>query len=622
MSSSFNWWEEEEDDDNNDDDNDGDDAVVKVGRESSSLASHLGPFRQQHHVIFQCEHCGSTDAYHDPTSGQDVCTSCFTQSQRNLTQEVDEDDIHVLAARRGMALKAMRPSYGGSGSRQQLTKKRPLEELDQSQPLPNLEVCLEAMSYVLMEAARLFALQVLQMHTVRDRHDYLQRVQQLWLRYLCAWKKGAQILGEKFPVWRFSFRDLFLPSSTRGLVMANLAYWSKRKVEEQLAEERKHRATTSIKQEDDDESNDKSDTKDQQTNAQAATVPNPTATQATTRKRPLPPNTKSTKKKVTMERLIASLGERSDYKRAALRIEPSMDLIMAILWLACSKRGITSFQACQWMAQSPFLRAWDWLPPHLQRKVAFLSSFFSVSCAPRPRTLEDLATWLAAACQMKTLDNWSETHQEVIFHSVPAIPTMLTFLVAQANLPPVILTRSLGLLGLEGTAPWPGISLDYFSRTEDFLAIVAMACLMDAEWMSWSFRLSGKVNIPWNECHFVHLTHADVEHYLDFLDRQRLFAKSRVWCGFDNLLSLVPDGGDDDSDVSESEPVAHSRPLVCDLSRTADDKEAKFHVLLGFLAYSVQGDVTRIRHRLAALLAAKQKAELAMKQKNKAKPKS
>ncbi|GAX23867.1 hypothetical protein FisN_20Hh073 [Fistulifera solaris] len=590
MSSSFNWWEEDDDDD------------IKIGRES-----HLSQFSQPQ---FQCEHCGSTDSYHDPTSGQDVCTSCFTQSQVNVTQEVDEDDIHVLAARRGTALKAMRPSYGGATKQ----GKRPLEELDQSQPLPNLEVCLEAMSHVIMEAARLFAIQVLQLRTIHERHDYLQTVQRLWLRYLCAWKEGAQEMGEKYPVWRFSFRDLFLPSATRGLVMANLAYWSKRKVEEQLTEERKNKA--SIKQED-DESNDRADVKDTKTTAPSATVPTPKkSTGKTTRKRPL--KTPSTKK-MTVERLIASLGERSDYKRAALRIEPSMDLIMAIVWLACSKQGITSFQACQWMSQSPLLRAFALLPPHLQRKATFLqSSFFAVPCAPRPRTLEDLTTWLAAACQMKTCNNWSETHQEVIFHSVSAIPAMLKFLVKQTQLPAVIYQRSLGLLGLEeGVTPWPGLSLDHFSRTEDFLALVALACLMDPQWMSWSFRLSGKVNIPWNECHFAHLTHGDIEHYLDFLDRQRLFAKSRVWYGFETLSSLFPEDEDDDSDdFSESKAVAHSRPLVCDLSRTFDDKEAKFHLLLGFLAYSVQGDVTRIRRRLAALLEAKQKTELAAKRKN------
>jgi hypothetical protein len=608
MSSSFNWWEEDDNDD------------VKVDCES-----HLSQFSQQQ-VLFHCEHCGGTDAYHDPTSGQDVCTSCFTQSQVNLTQgEVDEDDIHVLAARRGTALKAMRPSYGAGGN--PAKGKRPLEELDQSQPLPNLEVCLEAMSHVLMEAARLFAIQVLQLRTVHDRTDYLQLVQQLWLRYLCAWKEGAQELGEKFPVWRFSFRDLFLPSSTRGLVMANLAYWSKRKVEEQLTEERKNIAA--VKQEEDDDNDESNDRNDANDKKKTTTPPDVirentlTSTHTTsTRKRPLPPNAKSTKK-VSMERLIASLGERSDSKRAALRIEPSMDLILAILWLACSKVGITSFQACQWMSHSPLLRAFDVLPAHLQRKVAFLQSFFSVPCAPRPKTLEDVATWLAAACQMKTAKNWSETHQEVIFHSLQAIPQILATLVAQANLPAVILQRSLGLLGLEGGAtPWPGLSLDHFSRTEDFLAILALACLMDSKWMSWSFRLSGKVNIPWNECHFVHFTHADVEHYLDFLDRQRLFAKSRVWYGFENLSSLTQDDDDSDDADSESERVVDSRPLVCDLSRTADDREAKFHLLLGFLAYSVQGDVTRIRSRLAALLEAKRKAELATKQNNLTKQKS
>lgn len=567
MSSSFNWWEEDDNDEK-----------VAVGGESQ-FSQQFG-FSQP--PGFRCEHCGGTDSYHDNTSGQDVCTSCFTQSQVNLTQEVDDDDINVLAARRGTALKAIRQSFGGDG-RTQAQGKLPLEDLDKSKPLPTLDICLEAMSFVVLEAARLFAIQVLGLGTVEDRADYVETVKNLWTRYLCAWMQGANELGDRFPEWRFSFRDHFLSAPTRGLVMANLAYWSKKKVDEQKA------STKIIKEE-------------------ATEQMRPPDT-----KRPAPNSANRSAKKIkrvntSIERLIMSIRDRSDYKQAALKIEPSMDLVLAFLWLACSKSGITSFQACHWMSQSPLLKAFELLPAYLQQNVSLIQPFFSAPCAPRPRTLEETATLLAAACRMKTDGNWSYANGEVLFYSPKAVPIMIARMVTNAGLDQVVLRRSLGLLGLEenGTAPLPGVSLDDFSRNEDFLAVIAIACILDPGWTSWSFRLSRKVNIPLNECHFAYLTNADVDKYLDFLDRQNLFAKSRLWDGFSNLSGLAYQKNDSDGDGEEEPTRPH--PIVSDLENMADDKEAKLHVLLGFLAYSVQGEVSRIRSKLATLLESKRKS--------------
>lgn len=592
--SSFNWW-----------DDDDDDEKIAVGRESS-----LSQFSQHVSQLFRCENCGGTDSYHDSTSGQDVCTLCFTQSQVNLSQEIDDEDINVLAARRGTALKAIRQSLGRANTKGKL----PLESLDQSKTLPTLDLCLEAMSLVIMNAARLFAMQVLGLDTVADRTEYLQTVKNLWIRFLCAWMEGANELGERFPEWRFSFRDHFLPTSTRGLVMANLAYWSKKTVEEQKASAN---IKTEDMQEEDCADDDSRNLLNLDSPGEERGVPEEAKTECketkqispSTAKRPIQTTNRSTKKpkrvNTSIERLILSIRDRSDCKQAALKIEPSMDLVLAVLWLACSKSGVTSFQACHWMAQSPLLAAFELLPASLQPKVSLIQHFFSAPCAPRPRTLEETASLLAAACQMKTEGNWSYPNNEVLFHSRQAVPLLIARLVANAGLNQVVLNRTLGLLGIDdddddnGTAPLQGITLDHFSRNEDFLAVIAIACIMDPEWTSWSFCLSGKGNIPFNECHFAHLKNADVENYLNFLDSQKLFTKSRVWDGFDELARLALQDHSDSE--SEEEPV-RTCPIVSDLSSTYDDKEAKFHLLLGFLAYSVQGEVSRIRDKLSLLL--------------------
>ena len=88
---------------------------------------------------FHCEYCGSTDYYED--SGKLTCSSCFTQSQI-LSQSRDtnmehEDIMNAAAKSKGGGIRQVRTVIGGPRKKR---GRQPLEELDQSKPLPELSL--------------------------------------------------------------------------------------------------------------------------------------------------------------------------------------------------------------------------------------------------------------------------------------------------------------------------------------------------------------------------------------------------------------------------------------------------------------------------------------------------
>jgi len=439
-----------------------------------------------------------------------------------------------------------------------------------------------------MNAARVFAQQVLGLDTVEKRREYLETVKCLWLKYLHAWRVGANEIGSVYPHWRFSFRDHFIPSHIRGIVTANIAYNAAKKLKEQ-----KEPNETRKRQQNPEEGQYNSEKRKRSTSTEDE------------RKQPVSRDANS------LKRLILSFGERADYKRAALKVHPSMDMILALLWLSCSKSGIASFEVCEWMAHSPLLNANDLLPVHLRDAVGAIRSFFLVASAPRPCHIEDTASLLAVACQMKTRDNWSVENKEIKFHSNSVIPLIVAKLVARAGLNQGVLDRSLCLLGLaKGSVEiMPKLSLDHFTRNEDFLACIAIACVMDPEWESWSFAHSARnPTIPLNEYQLGHLTYAGLSTYMSVVDRIQVMTQPRVWKGFDRLLTQCDklgqgDNGNDLVDENSAVAVKRCRVFAGAHNPTGNTNYASnFLTLIGFLAYSVQADVSRIRKKVKWLV--------------------
>lgn len=241
---------------------------------SAVLNNNNSASQQQQQQQYVCENCGSTDSYHDESTNMDVCNSCYTQSQAISSQLADWDDVMGLAARTAGGRIKQQHHYGGGGMdgrRSSLNSKRkrgetgrpkqPLEELDRSVRLPNVQVCLQGIWYIVKHCVSILVAShgennLLQpptpgekprskrnqslseddnnnddddnnegqpLHssldmdhglTMHDRRQYAveRAAQQLWLSFLRAWADGAEFYGTRYPHVRFSFRDLFLDS--------------------------------------------------------------------------------------------------------------------------------------------------------------------------------------------------------------------------------------------------------------------------------------------------------------------------------------------------------------------------------------------------------------------------
>ena len=402
---------------------------------------------------------------------------------------------------------------------------------------------------------------------------------------------------------------------------------------------------------------------------------------------------------------------REGYKEAALKIKPSMEFICVMMWLAVCESGlVASSDLVQWIADGyfPLWNAMILLPAPLQRKLRPIRTFFRLSGIPSPHYLETNGTILAVACRMKaqesSLDTTNtathahtqprpnsnrvkrvaaaasaatKTTEELVFWSTVCLPMVVTRLVANSGLDQGVLNRSLALMNLpvpnttqaqhttRQRLPKPLIieqepraTLAPFTRNEDILAVIGIACMMDSTWRRRPYRRGVKVpsSVPYNEAHFAMLDSASLKEYLDFAEANVFDdkGKSWVWGGFDDLLHETKQmqskadwendsfGNEDnrDSDDSSSSPVVKPCPVIAgqtlfpELPRTslssslhsnrtrreqevvatewigtsAVTDDVRRSLLIDFLAYSANAKASRVRERMDLFLSSLRKS--------------
>jgi protein-arginine kinase activator protein McsA len=112
-------------------------------------------YSQNNSSSFLCQNCQGTDSYWDETTDRLVCADCHYESQQatQSSSQLDYEEVLQLAAktksgrivRSGKTVSSSQPS----SSQQPKRLAQPLEELDRSKPLPNLEKCLLGFQTVL-----------------------------------------------------------------------------------------------------------------------------------------------------------------------------------------------------------------------------------------------------------------------------------------------------------------------------------------------------------------------------------------------------------------------------------------------------------------------------------------
>jgi hypothetical protein len=366
------------------------------------------------------------------------------------------------------------------------------------------------------------------------------------------------------------------------------------------------------------------------------------------------------KKELLKRVLEASIvrGKRHGYREAALKLQPSMDFVAALLWLTVCKSGVTSFQITQWIAEDslPLQNSYNLLTTELRKKLRPVHTFFRLSSPLVPHFLEGTATLLAVACRMKSEGTFVPGKQqeaeviagskdELCFWSQSCFPLLVAKLVANAGLEQTVLDRALALMGLRPTTktkmqlpkPLEKATSDEITCTDDVLAIIAIACQMDPSWRSWTFRQAKRHSIPYNECQLLKMSNGEFGQYLDFAEKNAV-DQSLLWDGFYELeeemesesnLSGIHDAHGDDKEADSRSVVKPSSAMAGVRFRKSERRrlrqakasrswikssyavleEPRRTLLLDFLANSAQANVSRVREKMEFFLGEKKKKE-------------
>jgi hypothetical protein len=428
-----------------------DDDPYYTGGSQQPSASQQTVYMSQQERQFSCDNCGGTDCYHDDSTGRDVCSACFTQSQAVSQAEADWEDVVGLAAR----------TAGGQIQQRRVTSKRkrgdtgrtkqPLQELDRSVPLPDTAICLKGMQRVLQQCVHIAVTELLPnepeiVQERKSRYDdsdddfdeaqrqdepsdlvsrQLQRtvaientMKELWLSYLRAWADGAEFYGTMHPHVRFCFRDYFLGNHQANQLLRHHLVHQVVEAEAVAADSdhedavppdnkkssasRKHER--SLEESSSDEEDTGSATEDEgMPDVEIATEPN-----VGSRGRRTYPN--KIRALAIREVIQAHTSfRRKGYKEAALYIRPSMTMVAAFVWLALTKHKgggsatvVTSHDVCRWIATGklPLMAAFqNLLTRRLQHRLAPVAAFFRLEKPLDPSELEIMATNLCAACR-------------------------------------------------------------------------------------------------------------------------------------------------------------------------------------------------------------------------------
>ena len=381
-----------------------------------------------------CPNCSSADFYNDPITGALICSSCYTQSQTATQEELDYEDSIGLAATGRDAKRIYTRGRGGSNLHD---RKRPLSDYDRSKALPNVEDCCLAFQWLLWDASKCVAkLAGIHDEEPRDscfdndneevegsRPSMMERtVERIWFAYLKSWMDATDEYAKRYPEMRVSFRDLFLDDQRKRCIMRHLSVTVGKRVEEEMIQEIILKMKNDNKKShEDDEKDDRSvpsteivsaldnndgDNRQRKRNSDDADD---------ARNKPVP---KTKKRKRQLFLTVAQLrknGLQAKMKRhpngificpkyhAAIKIAPSMTLLLAILQLALMhlQSGVAPHHLTAWVASGQLphaLNGYTLLPSRLKEKLDLVRPFFLRSFVPPAEMVANLTCMLATAC--------------------------------------------------------------------------------------------------------------------------------------------------------------------------------------------------------------------------------
>jgi hypothetical protein len=628
--------------------------------------------QQQHHSL-QCSNCGGTDFYQDDETTMDVCATCNLESQQSQPAgEMTLDEVAVLAAKnKGGTFQTRKPHKRRKFVSEKI--KQPLEELDASVSLPDLETCVSAFQQVLHECAERLVVLVGWTDSNNSNHTAARNVlrrtlRKLWSDYLIAWRDGAQHYGRMYPKIRFSLRDAFLPAQHLGMILNTLSYVGIQKSRQELT------VAAATREEDTDDG--RIDADDTRVDTHHVPLPdddiqsNPDQEfDATTDRRNHPAaaldKTSFAKQELRKKRLQKALGSRNskimfllgshnnyqakEYYDAALgpHAQPSMTMAAALLWLSIYRAGVTASQMVHWIRSGalPLLNSFG-LIQQQSAALRSIASFFQMYAPPTTTQLEIAATQLAVACRLRN-DADLTMHDRLSslrFVTDKNVCVVVAQLVADLHLGQGVCDRCLSLMGIcnttnsaqedEDDAAIPRCKLQ---RTEDVVALIALACFLDPEWRTWKYVRPKMTTtdrfVPWSEEQVGLVTNgASMQAYLDFMEESVLINKEAVIPelvesfkndGNTRQTSLLEISIDDkEADQDESHPVQPSRfaggllleqqqPLRTDLYRqyqivrdasTLEFKDPKRQILIECLAHATHLEPVVVQASLNKLM--------------------
>jgi len=478
-----------------------------------------------------CPNCGSTSFYPDDISGVLICSECHTQSQTQTLNEVElqETDIFHVAG----GAKTYRKSFRGK------VHKAALE--DKSVPPPDLDACMEGMTFVMKLMGRRVARLV---HVEEEKLLLVMRG--IWLGYLNSWSGGAEYYSRRRGMGgvRFSLRDAFLQHSKRNYLVNFL----EERILKQMKDDgddvdsvdprrrgRKRKRPIGSSGSDDTADNNDSDSSQ---HPGGDDEEDDEVRFGQYRYRHRFPHAHQALDCLHKKGPVSPI-------EAALRLRPSLLLILSIIHasLLHFKAGVTSSHLVNWVLSNdiPYVNVFVHLPPRLKDKLVTLHRFFSSRSLPDPYIIDHYSELVGIASGVP--------YPSHVIGTVDNAPLVLSRFAADLNIPQRVLNTALSLMGVEcrsddgnesvvettmAAPPLKNARLTRLPTPAHVLAVLIVAIKFTPRWESWQVRClpcrdgggagagggtaATKFVVPWKESSFRALKNGQVGKYLDFVD--------------------------------------------------------------------------------------------------------
>lgn len=533
-----------------------------------------------------------------------------------------------------------------------------LSEYDKSQKLPDVESCCLAFQWLLRDASKRCAENLVRIRELgrfgggigniadeeaadgdvdaegRVPHSRLElTVEKIWFAYLNSWMKASSYYSRKYPEMRVSFRDYFVENSRKRLIYQHLSVKLGKQIEEELIE--KFMNELREKEGKQDSMNINEGEHGFETNDGVADTPEATkkssvhcnskkcntANQAPKRtndrrkmqhkRRPIL-GTTVLNKLIFRSKIIEFPNGIYDMKsrEAALRIHPSLTLILSILQLALNhlKTGIAPHHLTTWVANGVLphaLNGYALLPLDLRDKVVMAKKFFARSFVPPASVVAEEVKVLAAACDwyespcgedmMKAMEDSSDNPFNKSVYNVPLLASRM---VMELGLNQEVLNKVMVLMGVDqekeirtsekvsndlsechSTKQFPDLKSAHFENLYTPLhvaAVIVVACKLCHGWEKWKItrRFPDERNdseskqnyskllplIPWNLPQLQLLGNGpSLERYLKFMEQIAFNSLVEPSDKFKNVLNSLPK--DDPDSAIETDAARATKKL-------------------------------------------------------------